>query len=51
MPKRITYQQVFEAAHRIVARGLSPTQDNVRAFLGSGSQAATGEPKSLEGNR
>ena len=51
MPRRITCQQVFEAAHLIVAKELGLTQDNVRAFLGSGSRAATQGPKSLEVNR
>lgn len=39
MSKGITRQQVFEAANLIAAKGLGPTQDSVRAFLGSGSRA------------
>ena len=50
MPKRITCQQVFEAVHRIVVKELGSAQDNVRAFLGSGSRAATPGPKNIEVN-
>ncbi len=34
----LTKQDVFKAAEAIITKGLTPTQDNVRGYLGRGSR-------------